>query len=69
MPSSANYLLLRGQASLVELRERVARRGVLLRDCRSFDGLGENWLRIAVQDRGGNRRILKTLEQELGRGG
>ena len=65
MPSSANYLLLRGNDSLLELRERVARRGVLLRDCRSFEGLGENWLRIGLQDRGGNRRILRALRQEL----
>ena len=65
MPSSANYLLLRGNDSLLELRECVASRGVLLRDCRSFEGLGENWLRIGLQDRRGNRRILKALKQEL----
>ena len=65
MPSSANYLLLRGNDSLLALRGRVARRGVLLRDCRSFEGLGDNWLRIGLQDRRGNRRILKALKQEL----
>ena len=65
MPSSANYLLLLGNDSLLGLRERVARRGVLLRDCRSFEGLGEHWLRIGLQDRRGNRRILKALKQEL----
>ena len=65
MPSSANYLLLRGNGSLLELRERVALRGVLLRDCRSFERLGDNWLRIGLQDRRGNRRILKALKMEL----
>ena len=65
MPSSANYLLLHGEVSLLRLRERVAHRGVLLRDCRSFEGLGENWLRIGLQDRGGNRQILRALKQEL----
>ena len=65
LPSSANYQLLRGEVSLLDLRERVARRGVLLRDCRSFEGLGENWLRIGLQDRRGNRRILKALKKEL----
>ena len=65
MPSSANYLLLRGVDSLLELRERVAQRGVLLRDCRSFTGLGEDWLRIGLQDRRGNLRILRALKQEL----
>ena len=65
MPSSANYLLLRGHGSLLDLRERVARRRVLLRDCRSFKGLGETWLRIGLQDRRGNRRILRALKQEV----
>ena len=65
-PSHANYLLVEGERSLQELRERVARRGVLLRDCRSFEGLGERWLRIGLQSRRGNRRIVRALRQELG---
>ena len=65
MPSSTNFFLIRSDASLVKLRERVARRGVLLRDCRSFEGLGERWLRIGLQNRRGNRRILRALAAEL----
>ena len=65
MPSSTNFSLIRSDTSLVELRERVARRGVLLRDCRSFEGLGEQWLRIGLQNRRGNRRILRALAAEL----
>ena len=66
MPSAVNFCLIRGEQSLVSLREGVERHhGVLLRDCRSFEGLGENWLRIGLQDRRGNRRILKALKQEL----
>ncbi len=66
MPSAVNFCLIRGEQSLVSLRERVERHhGVLLRDCRSFEGLGDNWLRIGLQDRRGNRRILKALKKEL----
>lgn len=64
-PSHANYLLVEGERSLLELREGVARRGVLLRDCRSFEGLGERWLRIGLQNRRGNRRILAAMRREL----
>ena len=65
MPSAANFCLIKGDASLVGLRERLERHhGVLLRDCRSFEGLGDNWLRIGLQDRRGNRRILKALKKE-----
>lgn len=64
-PSSANYLLVEGEGSLLALREQVAQRGVLLRDCRSFAGLGERWLRVGLQDRRGNRRILQALRGAL----
>ena len=70
MPSAANYLLVRGErqglpVSLEPQRLALERRHrILLRDCRSFEGLGESWLRIGLQDRRGNRRILKALARE-----
>ncbi len=71
LPSAANYLLVRstpGAGSLQPLRLALERQHrILVRDCRSFDGLGENWLRIALQSRAGNRRVLRAL-QSLNRG-
>ena len=68
MPSSVNFLLIRAEHSLVPLREAVEQRDhILLRDCRSFEGLGETWLRIGLQSRGNNRRIIRALRQELER--
>ena len=64
-PSSANYLLVEAGQSLLAVREAVACRGVLLRDCRSFEGLGECWLRIGLQNRSGNRRIVRALQMSL----
>jgi len=67
MPSAANYLLVRGEqggvaVSLEPQRLALERKHcILLRDCRSFEGLGECWLRIGLQDRRGNRRILQGL--------
>ena len=73
-PSAANFLLVRGErggqpGSLVPLRLALEQRHrILLRDCRSFTGLDESWLRIGLQDRRGNRRLLRALGQELERG-
>jgi histidinol-phosphate/aromatic aminotransferase/cobyric acid decarboxylase-like protein len=68
MPSAANFLLIRADQSLVPLREAVEQRHrILLRDCRSFEGLGERWLRIGLQNRRNNRRIVGALRQELQR--
>jgi histidinol-phosphate/aromatic aminotransferase/cobyric acid decarboxylase-like protein len=38
---------------------------ILLRDCRSFAGLDETWLRIGYQSRRGNRRIIRAMRQAL----
>ena len=64
MPSSANFLLVSGMGSLVPLREALERNHrILLRDCRSFTGLGESWLRIGLQTRANNRRIIGALQR------
>jgi len=74
-PSAANFVLVRGwpdgaadgsARSLEPLRRRLEERHrILLRDCRSFQGLGESWLRLGYQDRRGNRRIVRALACEL----
>ena len=68
MPSAVNYLLIRSNRSLVPLREAMEQwHRILLRDCRSFEGLGETWLRIGLQSRRNNRRIVRALREELQR--
>ena len=68
MPSAVNYMLIRSNRSLVPLREAMEQRHrILLRDCRSFEGLGETWLRIGLQSRRNNRRIVRALREELQR--
>lgn len=67
MPSAANFLLIRAGRSLLPLREALEQKHlILLRDCRSFVGLDECWLRIGLQNRRGNRRIIRALSEELG---
>ena len=64
MPSAANFLLISGSRSLVPLREAMENdHRILLRDCRSFAGLGETWLRIGLQSPSDNRRIVRALKQ------
>ena len=66
LPSAANFFLIRAEESLVPLREALEQHHrILLRDCRSFAGLGANWLRIGLQSRRRNRRIVRALRQEL----
>ena len=71
MPSAANYLLIRGERdgdpwSLQPLREALEKcHRILVRDCRSFEGLDDSWLRIGYQNRPGNRRLIRAMRIEL----
>lgn len=65
-PSPANYILLKltGIDSQM-LTDRLGRRGLLIRDCSSFPGLDNRYVRIAVRTRWQNRRLLKALREIL----
>ena len=66
LPSAANFLLLRGEQDLGSLAGALAdRHGVLVRQCQTFAGLDGRWLRLGLQDRRGNRRLLRALAAEL----
>ena len=61
MPSSANFLLIAGAGSLA-LREALEQRphppaGL------PQQGLGAAWLRVGLQTRSNNRRIIRALQR------
>jgi histidinol-phosphate/aromatic aminotransferase/cobyric acid decarboxylase-like protein len=71
LPSATNFLLVRGRdgagqpQSLEPLRLALeTRHRILVRDCRSFPGLDQSWLRIALSDGRGRRRLLRALALE-----
>ena len=59
---AANFLLLRGPEGLPE---RLARRGVLVRGCGPFCGLGPRFSRIAVRGAEENEHLVRGIEAEL----
>lgn len=71
-PAAANYVLIQITGTpcperwpvltSTELTAALARRGVLVRDGRSFRGLGTGYFRVAVRDRADNARLLAALE-------
>jgi len=63
--SAANFQLIQSNNSLLSLREKMAQQKILLRDCRSFLGLGEKWLRISLQIRADNHRIFHVIKKLL----
>jgi threonine-phosphate decarboxylase len=65
-PSVTNFLLLkisRQGWDAARLQQGLIRHGILIRDCRSFPGLGGEFMRIAVRGRKDNSRLLSALQQ------
>ena len=61
-PSQANYLLF---YSPEDLFTPLLERGVLIRDCSNYHGLGPGWYRAAVRTREENLRFLEALRKTI----
>jgi threonine-phosphate decarboxylase len=59
---AANFLLVGGPEGLPA---RLARRGVLVRGCEPFPGLGPGYFRVAVRGSADNERLLAAIREEL----
>ncbi len=59
-PSEANYLLFRGPESLHAL---LLEKGVAIRNCANYPGLGPGWYRIAVRTGEENERLVAALRE------
>jgi threonine-phosphate decarboxylase len=66
----ANYLLVELLEGIKapELRARLLKRGVLIRDCSNFHGLDDRFFRVAVRLREENQLLMENLVQCLSKG-
>lgn len=53
------------QYSVAALADAAARKGILIRDCSSYAGLAEGYIRVAVKQRADNLRLLQVLRELL----
>ena len=60
LPSEANFIFIQ-HPKAQQIRNRLYKRGILLRDCSNFEGLNSSYLRIAVRSRRENSRLIKEL--------
>ena len=68
-PADANFIFIDIRQSgftAVQLKEKMLRDGILIRDCSSFRGLDEYYIRIAVKTRRENERLLETIRKTVG---
>jgi threonine-phosphate decarboxylase len=63
--STANFLLVKildPKISSSYLTGRLAEEGLLVRDCSTFPGLGQRFIRVAILSRAQNRGLIKSLK-------
>ena len=60
IPSRTNYILFHSDG---ELREPLLEKGIQIRSCANYIGLGEGWYRIAVKLPEENRQLLDALRE------
>ena len=46
--------------------KKLAKKGILIRDCRNFPGLSDRFIRVAVRKRQDNNKLIEALRQTVG---
>jgi threonine-phosphate decarboxylase len=68
-PAHANFILIdirQTGFTAAQLKEEMLKHGILIRDCSSFKGLDEYYIRVAVRTRHENERLLAALRSVIG---
>lgn len=71
-PPTVNYIFIDISATdynSQQLREELAQKGILIRDCSTYHLLGTDFIRVAVRSREDNRRLITELKGLLELGG
>lgn len=61
--SYANYILVKTEIDINWLIEKLLKQGIAVRDCRSFEGLDGNYIRISLKRRRENEKLLNLIAE------
>jgi len=63
LPSSTNFLLLKTKIKSKTLQKKLLKNNLLIRDCSTFRGLDENYVRVAIKTHKENQKLINALEE------
>ena len=64
-PSETNFLLseiIQGDVTSTQLNEGLAKKGLLIRDCKDFDGLNNRFFRVTVRRPQENKKLIEEIK-------
>ncbi|MEW6326045.1 MAG: threonine-phosphate decarboxylase CobD [Thermodesulfobacteriota bacterium] len=67
-PSAANFILCRIATRKIDsaaLTDEMAKKGILIRNCSTYQGLDKHFIRVAVRTREENARLISSLREVL----
>ncbi len=67
-PPDANFFFIdirKSGLTAPELTDKLLRQSILIRDCTSFQGLDEFYIRVAVKTQAENEQLIKALQQAV----
>ncbi|OVE74867.1 cobyric acid synthase CobQ [bacterium E08(2017)] len=71
LPSEANYVVVQlpDGISSIGLQKQLMKKGILIRSCKNFEGLGDSYIRLAVRPKDETDELFAAIkgEQPLGR--
>ena len=62
-PSSTNFILLKSKINSKTVQKKLIKKKLLVRDCSTFRGLDNKFIRIAVRAHKENVKLVKALEE------
>jgi threonine-phosphate decarboxylase len=67
-PSETNFLLIKitsPKYTSTQLREELAKEGLLIRDCSTFVGLSNVYFRVTVRSASDNQKLVEALKRKM----
>lgn len=61
--SSTNFILIKTNYDSTKLQNKLLKNKILVRDCKNFTGLENNFIRIAIKSHKDNLKLVKALER------
>ena len=62
LPTDTNFILIKTKIKSDILQKKLLKKKILIRDCQSFRGLNNHYIRIAVKSHKDNIKLIKELE-------
>jgi threonine-phosphate decarboxylase len=64
-PSETNFLLIKiisGELTSTKIKEQLEKKGLMIRDCKDFDGLNDKYFRVTIRKTKENKKLIENIK-------